>query len=79
MTGKVPEGLIAPLPPEVALIVGSTINELLVPMWVPSVAVMVTPEPALVTLTVADPTPFTKASITLGLIDSAQDKDGVPL
>lgn len=44
------------------------------------VVVIVTPEPAVVTVTEVDPTPLTKASIVLGLIDPAEQvKDGVPV
>ena len=57
-----------------------TVNELLVPVWVPSVAVMVTSEPAVVTVTEVEPTPLTKAVIAVGLIVPAEYvKDGVPL
>ena len=46
----------------------------------PSVAVMVTPELTAVAVTEVDPTPLTKAFITLGLIDPAEIvKDGVPM
>jgi hypothetical protein len=42
-----------------------TVNELLVPLWVPSAAVIVTPEPAVVKVTEVDPTPPTKAFIAV--------------
>ena len=45
-----------------------TANELLTPETPPLVAVIVTPEPAVSTVTKADPTPLTKALITLGLM-----------
>lgn len=57
-----------------------TVNELLIPGVVESVAVMVTPEPSLVSVTVVDPIPLTKASIVLGLIDPVETvKDGLPM
>ena len=56
-----------------------TVNELLTPMQAPSVAVILTSEPEAVTVTEEDPTPLTKASIVLGLIDPAEYvKDGEP-
>jgi hypothetical protein len=75
-----PLGLIAPLAPEEAEIVGLTVNELLIPEIEPSVVVIVTPEPAAVTVTEVDPTPLTKAFIAPGLIAPAEYvKDGVPV
>jgi hypothetical protein len=57
-----------------------TVNELLIPVLLPSVAVIVTAEPAVVTVTEVDPTPPTKAFIVVGLIDPAETvKDGVPI
>ena len=50
----------APLSPAEALIVGFNVNELLVPVCVPSVAVIVTSKPAEGTVTVVTPTPSTK-------------------
>ena len=56
-----------------------TANELLTPEALPSVAVIVMLEPAVSTVTEADPTPLTKAPITLGLMDPAETvRDGVP-
>ena len=49
-----------------------TVNELLVPVWVLSVAVILTPEPAAVRVTEIDPTPPTKAFIVVGLIDPGE-------
>ena len=70
----------APLSPAEALIVGFNVNELLVPVCVPSVAVIVTSKPAEGTVTVVTPTPSTKAAMTSGLIDPAEHvKDGVPV
>ena len=46
----------------------------------PSVAVIVTLEPAALTVTEVDPTPLTKAFIVAGLIDPAEYvKNGVPV
>ena len=57
-----------------------TVNELLVPVWVPSVAVIVMPEPAPVRATKVDPTPPTKAFKVVGLIDPAETvRDGEPV
>lgn len=57
-----------------------TENTLLLPVGVPSVAVMVTCEPGAVTVTEVDPTPLTKAAILSGVMDPPEYvKDGVPL
>jgi len=57
-----------------------TVNELLVPVLLPSVAVILTPGPAVVTVTEVDPTPLMKVFIVIGLIDPAEYvKDGVPV
>ena len=59
--------------------VNVTVNALLVPVCVPSAAVIVTLEPAVVTVTEVDPTPLTKAGIVAGLIEPAEYvKEGVP-
>jgi len=56
-----------------------TVNMLLVPVWVPSAAVILTPKPAIVTVTEVVPTPSVKAFIMSGLIDPVEYvKDGVP-
>jgi hypothetical protein len=59
---------------EVGVGVGAsvTVNELLVPELLPSVVIIVTPEPATITVTKVDPTPLTKAFILTGLIDPAE-------
>jgi hypothetical protein len=49
-----------------------TANGLLIPERLPSVAVIVASEPAVSTVTEVDPTPLTKAFITLGLIDPSE-------
>jgi hypothetical protein len=49
-----------------------TVNELLIPERLPSVAVIVASEPAVSTVTEVDPTPLTKAFIALGLIDPSE-------
>jgi hypothetical protein len=47
---------------------------------VPSVAVIVTLKPAVVTVTAVDPAPLMKAFIAPGLMDPAEYvKDGVPV
>lgn len=57
-----------------------TVNELLVPVGLPKVAVIVTAEPAVFNLTEVDPTPLTKSFILVGIIDPAETvKDGVPV
>lgn len=57
----------------------ATVNALLVPVCVPSVAVISTLEPALVKVTEVEPTPPTKAFIVDGVIDPAEHvKEGVP-
>ena len=62
---------------EVGVIV--KVNELLIPEQIESLAVMVTAEPAPVTIRVVDPTPPTKAFIVLGLIVPDETvKDGLP-
>ena len=56
-----------------------TVNELLVPELVLSVAVIVTSEPPVSTVIEVNPTPLTKALMMLGLIEPAEYvKDGAP-
>jgi hypothetical protein len=63
---------------EVGVIV--KVNELLIPEYIESLAVMVTAEPAPVIVIVVDPTPPTKAFIVLELIVPDETvKDGLPV
>ena len=81
MTLTEPLGLIAPLAPAEAVIVGFTVNGLLVPEILPSVAVIITLEPAAVTVTEPVQTPLEKPPVAEdGVIDPAEYvKDGVPV
>jgi hypothetical protein len=64
---------------EVGVVSSATANELLVPEWLPSVAVIVTPELLEGIVTEVDPRPATKAVITVGLIEPPEHvKDGAP-
>jgi hypothetical protein len=64
----------------VGVVGGVTVNELLVPVWLPSAAVMVTLVLAAVTVTEVEPTPLTKALMELGLIDPVETvKEGEPV
>ena len=76
----IPLGLIVPPALAEALIVGFTVMELLVAVRLPSVAVMLTAEPAAFTVTEVDATPLTKAFTTIGLIGPAEYvKNGLPV
>lgn len=56
----------------VAVSAAVRLNKLLVPVSVPSVAVIVTFEPAVDTVTEVEPTPLTKSFIVPGLIDPTE-------
>jgi hypothetical protein len=63
----------------VGVYAGFTVNWLLVPVWVPSVAVMVAAEPDALVVTDVVPTPVVKAFMVFGVIGPMEiDSVGLP-